>query len=87
METSAPLACPSCGFRVFNRRYPKCESCGAVLPESIAYTPAERASLFEAERLERELHEREQKDKEGDGAPGLQGDLATAETFVRASGS
>ena len=38
MDTSTAPACPACGFRVFNRRYPKCESCGAELPESIVYT-------------------------------------------------
>ena len=50
----APLAdagphCPACGFRVFNRRYPKCESCGAELPEDVAYTAAERHRLIAAE--------------------------------------
>ena len=33
MAKEAP-GCPSCGARVFNRRYPKCEFCGAKLPDS-----------------------------------------------------
>lgn len=41
--------CPSCGFRVFNRRYPKCESCGVELPESIVYSLVERHEIIEAE--------------------------------------
>ncbi|MEO8922908.1 MAG: hypothetical protein ABI330_08800 [Caldimonas sp.] len=61
--TTAPaaLVCPACGFRVFNRRYPKCESCGAVLPESIVYSATERHSLRVADeerRLERDRNER-----------------------------
>ena len=37
--------CPECAFQVFNRRYPNCESCGAVLPETIVYTAVERHAL------------------------------------------
>jgi hypothetical protein len=44
----API-CPECGFRVFNRRFPKCESCGAALPESIVYSPVERQTLLVAD--------------------------------------
>lgn len=46
---AAAAACPECGFRIFNRRYPKCESCGAALPESLVYSPAERQALLAAE--------------------------------------
>ena len=46
--TVAPT-CPECGFRVFNRRFPKCESCGAALPESIVYSPVERQTLLVAD--------------------------------------
>ncbi len=52
MDTSP--TCPACGFRVFNRRYPKCESCGEALPESIVYTPVERHRLIAADE-ERQL--------------------------------
>lgn len=44
-------ACPTCGFRVFNRRYPKCESCGIFLPSHLALSAAERAALLEQEEL------------------------------------
>jgi hypothetical protein len=48
-DLAAAPVCPQCGFRVFNRRYPKCESCGAALPESIVYSPTERHSLLAAD--------------------------------------
>ena len=57
---SAPR-CPECGFAVFNRRYPKCESCGSALPESIVYSAAERHALLAAEEelaLERARNEK-----------------------------
>ena len=53
MKFAAPPACPACGFTVFNRRYPKCESCGVELPESLVYTAAERRALLEAEEQQR----------------------------------
>jgi hypothetical protein len=61
MDVPAPPSCPACGFTVFNRRYPKCESCGAVLPESIVYTPVELHALLVADeerKLEHDRHER-----------------------------
>ena len=48
-DLAAAPTCPECGFRVFNRRYPKCESCGVDLPESIVYSPTERHALLAAE--------------------------------------
>ncbi len=61
--------CPACGFRVFNRRYPKCESCGAPLPDSIVYSAVERHTLLRQDE-EREL-ERARNDKPVvDGVPG-----------------
>lgn len=50
MDLSATPVCPACGFRVFNRRYPRCESCGTRLPESIVYSRSERHDLFEADQ-------------------------------------
>ena len=53
--------CPECGFAVFNRRYPKCESCGTVLPESIVYSALERHALLAADEekaLERSRNEK-----------------------------
>lgn len=41
--------CPACGFRVFNRRYPRCESCGTELPETLVYSPTERHALIQAD--------------------------------------
>ena len=49
LDADAGPHCPACGFRVFNRRWPKCESCGAELPETIAYSPSQRHSLIEAD--------------------------------------
>ena len=67
MEPGIQPTCPACGFRVFNRRYPKCESCGIELPESIAYTATERSALVAAEdfrgRLNEGEHERSQDGK------------------------
>ena len=37
--------CPECGFRIFNRRVPRCESCGAALPEELLLTAEEKAAL------------------------------------------
>ena len=45
MDTSAAPSCPACGFRVYNRRFPNCESCGAALPESLVYSASERHKL------------------------------------------
>jgi DNA-directed RNA polymerase subunit RPC12/RpoP len=49
MEHQTAFVCPACGFRVFNRRYPKCESCHSSLPASVVYTSDERKQLFAAE--------------------------------------
>jgi hypothetical protein len=49
IDTSTTPTCPECGFIVFNRRYPKCESCGALLPATLVYTPAERHALISAD--------------------------------------
>ena len=86
MASSAPT-CPDCGFRIFNRRYPKCESCGALLPDTIAYTPAERSAIFESERLEREAHEREarEREKDSDAITDTPDELSATETIIRSS--
>lgn len=68
MDTSSAPACPECGFRIYNRRYPNCESCGAVLPESLVYSESERLALKveEDERsLEKARHEVEAARHEG----------------------
>jgi DNA-directed RNA polymerase subunit RPC12/RpoP len=43
------LSCPACGFGVFNRRYPKCERCGAELPASVVFSDQERRALLDRE--------------------------------------
>jgi hypothetical protein len=68
MGLGAVPTCPDCGFRVFNRRYPKCESCGAVLPESIVYTPVERQTLLRADE-ERALEKARNDKPVVDGTP------------------
>ena len=45
MDTSSTPTCPEGGFRIDNRRYPTCESCGAALPDTLVYSPAERFAL------------------------------------------
>jgi hypothetical protein len=54
MDTSSAPTCPECGFRIYNRRFPSCESCGATLPESLVYSPVERFEL-QLEEEERSL--------------------------------
>ena len=49
MDLTVAPTCPACGFRVYNRLYPKCESCGAALPESIVYSAVERHTLLVAD--------------------------------------
>ncbi len=60
MKPQQHPVCPACGFRVFNRRYPRCESCGAQLPEATVYNESEREALLqsEVERLDKEHEER-----------------------------
>lgn len=68
MDLSATPTCPDCGFRIYNRRYPNCESCGAVLPESIAYSPVERHALLVADE-ERALEKARNERSTGDTSP------------------
>jgi ribosomal protein L37E len=69
MNLAAAPTCPACGFRVFNRRYPKCESCGAALPESIVYSAVERYTLQRADE-ERVLEQARNDKPVVDGIPG-----------------
>jgi DNA-directed RNA polymerase subunit RPC12/RpoP len=48
--------CPDCGFRIFNRRVPKCESCGAKLPAELLLSPEGIAVLDAA-------HEKSKKER------------------------
>ena len=51
-EKNSPLICPGCGFQVFNRRYPRCEACGNLLPKSLVLSASERAELQKKEAQE-----------------------------------
>lgn len=63
--------CQACGFTVFNRRYPKCESCGVELAAGMALSSTERQALFEADAQEAERAWRErQKTASQDAAGG-----------------
>lgn len=50
--------CPECGFSVFNRRFAKCESCGAALPTSIVYTADELKLLAEKDKADEEARQK-----------------------------
>ena len=61
MDTGTAPVCPACGFRIFNRRFPRCESCNAELPDSLVYDNVERHALLaadEARDLERARNDR-----------------------------
>ena len=51
VRSSRPT-CPACGFSIFNRRFAKCESCGAQLPISIVYTADELKTLAEKDKID-----------------------------------
>ena len=50
--------CPECGFSIFNRRFAKCESCGALLPTSIVYTADELKLLAEKDKADEEARQK-----------------------------
>ena len=58
--------CPECGFSVFNRRFAKCESCGALLPVSIVYTADELKQLADKEKAEEESTRKARAREQGD---------------------
>lgn len=47
--TEPNLRCPACGFRVYNRRYPKCESCAQALPAELVLAPEQVRALAAGE--------------------------------------
>ena len=51
------LSCPRCGFRVYNRRYPKCERCGSALPTALLLSQPEREAILKhgEEQIDLEL--------------------------------
>jgi hypothetical protein len=70
MEAQQPPRCPSCSFLVFNRRYRKCESCGAELPAGLLYSEAELEAIrkSELEQLEHEMERQREASKEATAA-------------------
>jgi hypothetical protein len=50
--------CPQCGFSIFNRRFAKCESCGAQLPTAIVYTADELKALTEKDKADDEARQK-----------------------------
>jgi hypothetical protein len=50
--------CPECGFSMFNRRFAKCESCGALLPTSIVYTMDELKLLREKDKTDEDAQKK-----------------------------
>ena len=63
--------CPECGFRIFNRRYPRCESCKSLLPAELLYSREQIEQMQvreQAEALARsENRTRKPGDSQGDG--------------------
>lgn len=72
-----PFVCPHCGFRIFNRRVPNCESCAKPLPAELLLDPKQLQFLAEEEkkieairkRLARQAEEerRKREARRGDG--------------------
>ena len=67
--------CPACGKQVFNRRYARCEFCGAVLPSGIAYSEEDRHKLLEADRTasDKAWRERQREEEENERAERARG--------------
>lgn len=68
----SPPTCQVCGFTVYNRRYPKCESCGAELGAGLALSRSERNAVFEEERrvADAQWRLRQKQDGRSDGGGG-----------------
>jgi hypothetical protein len=70
--------CPSCAFPIFNRRVPKCESCGVTLPSELLFSREQIAALdaeHEKTRLERESRARRGNSGFGGGSFGNSWDM------------
>lgn len=57
---SNALACAACGFRIFNRRFPRCEACREPLPPALLYSKEELEALRAKEALEDAARQRKQ---------------------------
>ena len=92
MNEAAPqYLCLACGFRIFNRRYPRCEACGQDLPQALLLGSAERKALdaeHEKSRQDRKrIEQARRRRKSGNIAdvPISYGDFGAAD-FVGGSG-
>jgi len=79
MNSSKNLRCPECDGLIFNRRYPKCEHCGAELPQKFRLTEEE---LKESEELKTQLRSEREKENwsflyDRDTSSGAEGGHAT----------
>ena len=90
-EGTPQYLCPACGFRIFNRRYPRCEACGQELPQALLLGPEERKTLdaeHEKSRQDRKRVEQARRRRKsgniGD-APVSYGDFGAAD-FLGGSG-
>lgn len=65
MDSAETPSCPTCGRTVFNKRYPKCEFCGASLPEGLVLSREERERVLEQDRIESDAtwQERQKQEK------------------------
>ena len=78
--TTAParFRCPACQFAIFNRRVPRCERCGATLPEALLFGAEDLQRLDEEGRrnqkirddLAREAEAEEEKRRQRQGGGG-----------------
>lgn len=82
-EGRMDFKCQACGFAVFNRRYPMCESCGVELAPGIALSKQEREAAFarETEEANARWREREKQERSTDN------DVGAAAIGVTISGS
>ena len=63
MDKIPDPTCPHCGFRIFNRRFPKCERCHMALPDTHVYSATERRAILHLEREEEERARKIQQDE------------------------
>jgi len=83
-EAPRQYLCPDCGFRIFNRRHPRCEACGQTLPQALLFSAEERIALdaeHEKSRRERERLEQARRRRQSDqisDSPFVYGDFGGA---------
>jgi len=63
--TPDTLRCPACGFRIFNRRYPMCESCKLPLPPELVYSREQILAMQTQEALEAKARANAKRKRDG----------------------